>query len=102
MGAAILASVPAEVQQFVAPFIPAIVQGIHQAFSLAIADTMWIAMIATGIAGVATLGLKEVALRRTVGANSMAAKKPDADGIAVPVSASTKADAPTTKLPATE
>jgi EmrB/QacA subfamily drug resistance transporter len=89
MGAAILASLPPEVQQFVAPFIPAIVQGIHQAFSLAIADTMWIAMIATGVAGFATLGLKEVALRRSVGADSMAAKKPDADGINVPVSAST-------------
>ena len=63
---------------------------------------MWIGMIATGIAAVATLGLKEVALRRSVGADSMAAKKPDADGIAVPVSASTNADAPTKNLPATE
>jgi MFS family permease len=102
MGAAILASFPAEVQQFVAPFIPAVVQGIHQAFSLAIADTMWISMIATGIAAIATLGLKEVALRRSVGAESAAPKKADADGIAVPVSASTKADTPTKHLPATE
>jgi EmrB/QacA subfamily drug resistance transporter len=101
MGAAILATFPADVQQFVAPFIPAIVQGIHQAFSLAIADTMWISMIATGVAAIATLGLKEVALRRSVGAESVAATKPDAER-AVPVSASTKADAPTKSLPATE
>ena len=39
--------------------LPAIVQGIHQAFSLAIADTMWISMIATAlIAAVAVLGLQ--------------------------------------------
>ncbi len=102
MGAAILAGLPEQARPFVEPYIPDIVAGIHQAFSLAIADTMWISMIATGIAAFATLGLREVALRRSVGANSMAAKKPDADGIAVPVSASTKADVPTTKLPATE
>jgi len=101
MGAAILAAIPAEARQFVEPFIPTIVNGIHQAFSLAIADTMWISMIATAIAAFATLGLKEVALRRSVGADSMAAKKPE-EGIAVPVSASTQADGPTKSLPVTE
>ena len=39
MGAAILASLPAEAQAAVAPFIPAIVDAIHQAFSIATAST---------------------------------------------------------------
>ena len=111
MGQRILATFPAAQQQFVAPFIPAIVRGIHQAFSLAIADTMWLSMFATAIAAVAVLGLREVALRRSVGQNSMAAGKPGPDGIPsaassteVPdgVAASTKSEGPTTKLPATE
>jgi EmrB/QacA subfamily drug resistance transporter len=88
MGARILASVPEQARQFVEPYIPAIVQGIHQAFSLAIADTMWISMIATAIGAIAVLGLKELPLRRSVGANSMAARKPAADEVAAPVSAS--------------
>jgi EmrB/QacA subfamily drug resistance transporter len=93
MGAAILANLPEQARPFVEPYISDIVNGIHQAFSLAIADTMWISMIATGIAAFATLGLREVALRRTVGANSPVATKPDADGIAV---------APPKNLPATD
>jgi EmrB/QacA subfamily drug resistance transporter len=101
MGAAILASIPPQAQEFVRPFIPAIVNGIHQAFSLAIADTMWISMVATAIAAVAVLGLKELPLRRSVSADSTAAPKP-ADGIAVPVSASAKTDIGAKKFPATE
>jgi EmrB/QacA subfamily drug resistance transporter len=101
MGAAILASIPPQAQEFVRPFIPAIVNGIHQAFSLAIADTMWISMVATAIAAVAVLGLKELPLRRSVNADSTAAPKP-ADGIAVPVSASAKTDIGAKKFPATE
>ncbi len=92
MGAAILAGLPEQARQFVEPFIPAIVNGIHQAFSLAIADTMWISMIATAIAAVATLGLKEVPLRRSVGANSMAAARP-AGSADVPVAAAVPANA---------
>jgi EmrB/QacA subfamily drug resistance transporter len=93
MGARILAGVPDQAKQFVEPFIPAIVQGIHQAFSLAIADTMWISMIATAVAAVAVLGLKELPLRRSVGAQSMAARKPAADGVPA---------APATNVPATD
>jgi len=116
MGAAILASIPPQAQEFVRPFIPAIVNGIHQAFSLAIADTMWISMIATAIAAVAVLGLKEVPLRRSVGAAS-SARTPAADGSvasptpvgATPVnatastrSAPAKGDVPSAKLPAAD
>ena len=106
MGAAILASIPAQAQEFVKPFIPAIVEGIHEAFSLAIADTMWISMIATAIAAVAVLGLREVPLRSSVGANSMAARRPAADvaadGAAVPVATASDTDAPGKNTPATE
>ena len=49
MGAAILASLPAEAQAAVAPFIPAIVGAIHQAFSIATASTFAIG-IATCLA----------------------------------------------------
>ena len=102
MGAAILASFPPEAQQFVAPYIQYIVQGIHEAFSLAIADTMWISMIATAIAAVAVLGLKELPLRRSVSANSMAARKPEPDAIPATSAAATASEVPSTKLPATE
>ena len=67
-----------------------------------IADTMWISMIATAIAAVAALGLKELPLRSSVGANSTAARKPASDGIPVPVSATAKSEIPAKKLPATE
>jgi len=103
MGQAILAGIPPQAQAFLAPYIDYIVSGIHQAFSLAIADTMWISMIATAVAAVAVLGLKELPLRSSVGANSMAARKSAADGTAavdgVPQGASA---ATATKVPAAE
>jgi len=102
MGARILAGVPEQARPFVEPFIPAIVQGIHQAFSLAIADTMWISMIATFIAAIATLGLKELPLRRSVGANSMAARKPETDALPAGASATTPAPAGASKAAATD
>ena len=52
MGAAILASLPAEAQAAVAPFIPAIVGAIHQAFSIATASTFAIG-IATSLGAAA-------------------------------------------------
>ena len=53
MGAAILSSLPAEAQAAVAPFIPAIVDAIHQAFSIATASTFAIgigtSLVAAGL-----------------------------------------------------
>jgi hypothetical protein len=66
MGAAILANVPDEFKALVEPLIPAILQGIHEAFSLAIASTMWLAVGASLIAALAVLTLKEVPLRSSV------------------------------------
>ena len=65
MGARILAQVPAELRPFVEPLLPSIVHGIHEAFSLAIANTMWLGVAAAVVAAAATLTLREVALRHT-------------------------------------
>jgi EmrB/QacA subfamily drug resistance transporter len=75
LGQTIAAQVPAQFQQFV----PNIVNGIHQAMSLAIADTMWLGVGAAIVAAVATLFIREVALRRCVDARSMAARKPQTE-----------------------
>ncbi len=66
VGASILADVPQQFRALVEPLIPAIVRGIHDAFSLAIADTMWLAVGAALLATVATLALHEVPLRTTI------------------------------------
>ena len=68
----IAAQVPPQFQQFVST----IVDGIHEAMSLAIADTMWLGVGAAIVAVVATLLIHEVPLRRSVHASSMAARKP--------------------------
>jgi EmrB/QacA subfamily drug resistance transporter len=66
IGPSILADVPQQFRAMVEPLIPAIVRGIHDAFSLAIADTMWLAVGAALLATVATLALHEVPLRTTI------------------------------------
>jgi MFS family permease len=68
--------IPAQVKPIIEGYLPSIVAGIHEAMSLAIADTMWLGVGAAIIAAVATLFIREVALRRTVDARSMAAAKP--------------------------
>jgi len=65
LGARILATLPAEARPFAEPLLPSIVQGIHEAFSLAIANTMWLGVVAAVVAVLATLTLREVALRQT-------------------------------------
>jgi EmrB/QacA subfamily drug resistance transporter len=66
MGARILAAIPAQAQEFVRPYIPAIVEGIHVAFSEAIVSTLWLSAAAAVVAAVATLALREVPLRTSV------------------------------------
>jgi EmrB/QacA subfamily drug resistance transporter len=46
------------------PFIGKVVAGIHDAFSLAIAQSFWIGIIAAVIAAVAAAGMQELALRQ--------------------------------------
>ncbi len=65
LGARILATVPPDQQAAVAPMIPAIVQGIHEALSVAIASTFWIGIAGALIAAFFVLFLKEEPMRTT-------------------------------------
>jgi EmrB/QacA subfamily drug resistance transporter len=50
------------------------VKGFHNAFTIAIADSMWLGVAASAVAVVAVLLLKEIPLRKTTGAPAPAAK----------------------------
>ncbi|HSL75383.1 MAG TPA: MDR family MFS transporter [Candidatus Limnocylindrales bacterium] len=63
MGAAILATVPPQFQDAVRPAIPAIVEGIHGAFSLAVAQTFWLGVLGSIVAVLAAVAIKELPLR---------------------------------------
>ncbi len=65
LGARILATVPAELQAGVAPLIPGIVRGIHDAFSIALASTFWVGIAGAVIAAVCVLFLREEPMRET-------------------------------------
>jgi EmrB/QacA subfamily drug resistance transporter len=75
MGARILAALPEQARPLVEPYIGNIVLGIHEAFSLAIANTMWLSVIATLVAVAATVTLREIPLRSTHHAESMAGRR---------------------------
>jgi EmrB/QacA subfamily drug resistance transporter len=77
LGQQILASVPEPARPTVEPFIGQIVDGIHQAFSLAVANTMIVAVVAAIAAAAAvTLLVPELTLRRTPGAGAPASEAP--------------------------
>ena len=63
LGASILASVPAQARPFIEPYIAKIVAGIHQAFSLGVAQTFWIGVGAAIVAALAAIGMQELTLR---------------------------------------
>jgi len=66
LGQAILAgSGPA--RPMIEPFITNIVQGIHQAFSLGVAQTFWVGVGAAIVAALAAVAMQELALRRSTG-----------------------------------
>ena len=65
LGARILAVVPDAFKATVEPVIPAIVHGIHEAISIAIASTFWIGIGGAIIAAVLVLLLHEVPMRET-------------------------------------
>jgi len=65
LGAQILASVPEQFRPAVEPFVPNIVNGFHNAFSIAIGGALWIGVVAAVGATVATLFfLPELPLRK--------------------------------------
>jgi EmrB/QacA subfamily drug resistance transporter len=63
LGAAILAATPPQFQDAIRPFIPAMIEGIHGAFSLATAQTFWLGVGAALVAALAATAMKEVPLR---------------------------------------
>ncbi len=71
LGQQILTSVPVAARPTVEPFIGQIVDAIHQAFSLAIANAMWLAVVgAVGAAVVVVLLIPELELRQRPAAAS--------------------------------
>jgi EmrB/QacA subfamily drug resistance transporter len=77
LGKTILASVPEAFRAAVEPFIGNIVNGIHGAFSLAVAQTFWIGVGAALVAAVAAGFMKELALRQTTTADDAQAHAAD-------------------------
>jgi EmrB/QacA subfamily drug resistance transporter len=78
LGDQILASVPEQFRATVEPFIGGIVDAIYQAFSLAVANTMWLALFgALGAAVVVALFVPELTLRHTTGPGAEAADTPE-------------------------
>jgi EmrB/QacA subfamily drug resistance transporter len=68
LGQQILSALPPAAQAVVEPFITQIVAAIHEAFSLAVANAMWLATAgALGAAIIVALVVPELTLRRTVG-----------------------------------
>jgi EmrB/QacA subfamily drug resistance transporter len=67
LGQRILASVPPASQAAIAPLITAIVSGIYQAVSIAIAATFWVGIVAAIVAAAAAVFLPEVPMRTTFG-----------------------------------
>ena len=65
LGAAILAAIPPQFQAAVQPFIGAMVEGIHGAFSLATAQTFWLGVVGSIVAFAAAVAIKEIPLRTT-------------------------------------
>jgi hypothetical protein len=65
LGARILAGTPEAFRPLVEPVISNIVQGIHEAISIAIANTFWAGIVAAFIAAVLVLFLREVPMRTT-------------------------------------
>jgi MFS family permease len=63
LGQKILSQVPDAARAIVEPLIPAIVNGIHQAFSLAISEVFLIGAITTVAAAIVAIGMKEIPLR---------------------------------------
>ena len=78
LGTAILNSIPTQFQSAIQPFIPQVVTGIHQAFSLAVAQTFWIGVVAAAVAAVAAAGMRELPLRKGFSPEQAAAARASA------------------------
>ena len=65
LGTAILAAVPAAAKEGVAPFVPAIVDAIYRAFSIATSNTFLLGIVAAVVAAGLVLLLHEAPARAT-------------------------------------
>ena len=65
LGQRILAALPPDAKAVIEPLIPNIVQGIHEAFSIAIASTFWVGIVGAVLAFVCVLFLQEQPMRAT-------------------------------------
>jgi EmrB/QacA subfamily drug resistance transporter len=82
LGSQILGSLPADARPAVEPFIGPIVNGIHQAFSIAIANALWLGVAgAVGATIIVAVLVPELTLRRTPG---RPATRPETISAAVP------------------
>jgi EmrB/QacA subfamily drug resistance transporter len=63
LGALIVAAIPEQFRAAVEPYVPNIVDGIHRAFSLGVAQTFWVGVGAALIAAVAAMAMREIPLR---------------------------------------
>jgi EmrB/QacA subfamily drug resistance transporter len=66
LGAKILAGTPDPFKPIIEPLIPNIVAGIHEAISIAIANTFWAGIVAAVVAAILVLFLHEVPMRTTM------------------------------------
>jgi hypothetical protein len=65
LGQRILTSLPDTVRSTVEPLIPAIVGGIHEAFSIALASAFWVGIGGAIVAAAIVLLLREEPMRQT-------------------------------------
>jgi len=65
LGGRILAAVPEAFKSVVEPLIPNIVDGIYQAFSIALASTFWVGIVGALVAAALCLFLRETPMRTT-------------------------------------
>jgi EmrB/QacA subfamily drug resistance transporter len=72
LGRSILSSIPEAFRPAIEPSIPNIVAGIHQAFSLGVAATFWIGVVAAAIAALAAAAMRELPLRSGSGREARA------------------------------
>jgi EmrB/QacA subfamily drug resistance transporter len=78
-GTVVASQAPEQFRTFLQPFIPQFDQAFNNAMSLAIAETFWIGVAATVLAFGAATFMRELPLRRTMGASAPAT---DGDGSA--------------------
>ncbi len=80
----------------ISPFITQIVLGIQSAFSLAVAQTFWIGVIAAAISAIAASFMTEHALRTEINPAAAPATEPATSGSGRPASAPDGASAAVT------